>query len=283
VFFRTTVRAEMNFLSSLLCVGLVLLASPIRAQLAPSSSWDLSRIPALKDSGPRTYRFTIDYDNADTIGNLVQRQRVTADYTHGLPDDKVAWNNVAVATAAGATQPFAAPQKSTFMEGFRYRANEETLATDFFKSFPPSAFMERNLVWDTTMFELFGQKYLHKLHLNEPFHTAADEDVKMPGLGTFRNHDIVLEWIGIDRRNGQDCVLINYRAFFNPIDIEAGSMTLKGRSDYWGQIWVSFTNRQIEYATLYEEVMGQMKPAGQQATTPIHVFRIGSFEPVPTK
>jgi len=27
-------------------------------------------------------------------------------------------------------------------------------------------------------------------------------------------------------------------------------MNLKGRSDYWGEIWVSLTTKQIEYGTL---------------------------------
>ncbi|HEY9155444.1 MAG TPA: hypothetical protein VIM69_09955 [Opitutaceae bacterium] len=273
-------QREMKFLPSLLCAGFALLISPLPAQVIPDTAWNLSQIPPLTDSGPRTYRFTIDYDSADSVGNLVQRQRVTADYTRGLPNDEVRWKNVSVATATGAADPFGAPKKSEFMDGFQYAANSETLAPDFFKTFPPSAFMERNLVWDTAMFEMFGQKSLNKLRLNEPFHTMPDQDVKMPGLGTFRNHDIILEWIGIDHRNGHDCAVVNYRAFFNPIDINSGGMTLKARSDYWGQIWISFADRQIEYATLYEEVVGQMKAPGQTSAAPMNVFRIGSFEPV---
>ena len=58
---------------------------------------------------------------------------------------------------------------------------------------------------------------------------------KMPNVGMFQNRDIMLEWVGRSRRNGQDCALIKYQAFFNPVEIANGGMTLKGRSDYWGE------------------------------------------------
>jgi hypothetical protein len=38
-------------------------------------------------------------------------------------------------------------------------------------------------------------------------------------------------------------------------------MTLKGRSHYWA-IWVSLANRQIEYATLNEDVLGELTLTG---------------------
>jgi len=57
-------------------------------------------------------------------------------------------------------------------------------------------------------------------------------------------------------------------------------MTLKGRSHYWGEIWVSLSSKQIEYATLQEDVLGEMKLAGQEAPRTISVFRVGILEPL---
>ena len=57
-------------------------------------------------------------------------------------------------------------------------------------------------------------------------------------------------------------------------------MTLNGRSDYWGQIWISLATRQVEYATLYEFVSGEMTLPGQTTPQVVSVFRIGTFEPV---
>lgn len=251
---------------------------------APSLSaqtWELPQGLTVKDNGPRTYRFTVDYNSANTRGEIVFRQRISGEYTRGLPGDEVGWNNVTQEQATGATAPFSAAQKCDYMDGFHYRDDDsDTLKPDFFKGFPPTAVFERNLVWDTGMIEKFGQKYFNDLKLNEPYHIASDNAVVMPDVGTFKNRDVVLEWVGRSERNGQECALVNYHAFFNPVEIATGGMTMNGRSDYWGEIWVSLATKQIEYATLQEVVVGEMKPPGQDKVQDINVFRIGTFEPL---
>jgi hypothetical protein len=243
--------------------------------------WSLPQGITVKDNGPRTYRFTVDYNIGNSKSEIIRRQRLTGEYTRALAGGDVMWKNVAQADADGPTAPFPAAQKRDFMEGFRYRNDlGGTMKPDFFKAFPPTAVYERNLVWDTGMIEMFGQNYFERLKLNEPYHIISNEDVNMPDVGVFHNRDVVLEWIGRSQRNGQECAVINYRAFFNPLAIDNGGMTLKGRSDYWGQIWVSLATKQIEYGTLYENVGGEMKLPGQETLQLVNVFRIGTFEPV---
>ena len=272
----------MRIKNALFLVAVLLVATvPVfAAQSSPAQSWTLPKGTAVKDSGPRTYRFTVDYNTADAKGDIVHRQRVIGEYTRGLPSGEVAWKDVTVADAAGATAAFPAGQKRDFMEGFHYRNDlVSTMKPGFFKGFPATAVVERNLVWDTGMIEMYGQNYFDHLKLNEPYHAGSNADVNMPDVGTFHIRDTVLEWIGHSSRNGQNCALIRYQSFFNPLQITSSGMTLKGRSDYWGEIWVSLATRQIEYATLYEEVTGEMKTPGQQAPQVLSVFRIGTFEP----
>lgn len=263
-------------------------ALPIVAQSSSQSSsaktWDLPQGTVVKDTGLRTYRFTVEYNTANARGETVDRQYVTGDYTRGLSNGDAMWKNVTVADAAGPNAALPAAQKRDFMEGFRYHNNlPDTLKPDFFKGFPPTAVVERNLVWDTGMLEMYGQDYFDHLKLNEPYHAALNQDVAMPGVGTYRIHDTILEWVGRSQRSGQDCAVIRYQAFLNPVEIANGGMTLKGRSDYWGEIWVSFATKQIEYATLYEVVVGEVKLPGQEAMQVINVFRSGTFEPVIAK
>ena len=97
------------------------------------------------------------------------------------------------------------------------------------------------------------------------------------------NRDIVLEWIGSSQRNGQDCALIRFQALLNPVEIMNAGITLKGLSNYWGQIWVSTATRQIEYATINETVVGDLKLAGQDTPMTINVIRSGVLEPVTVK
>jgi hypothetical protein len=260
----------------------LLLASGVLGQ-----SWTLPQGLAVKESGPRTYRFTMDHTVADTVGRIVQRQRVSGEYTRGLPGGEAVWKRVTVAESNGPAEISEPGQPRDFMEGFRYRTGPDSLGEamklDFFKGFPPTAVPERNLVWDTGMLELFGQDQFQHLKLNTPYRLLSGQDVNMPGVGTFHNRDVQLTWLGRSQRNGQECAVIEYRAYFNPLQIDNGGMTLKGRSHYWGEIWVSLSTKQIEYATLYEDVLGEMTLAGQGKMQIISVFRSGVFEPLARK
>ena len=256
-------------------------AQSMLAQSSSSQPWNLPHGAIVKDNGHRTYRISAEYNTANTKGEMVYRQRAAGEYTRGLANGEVAWKNVSVADAGGATAPFAVGQKRDFMEGFKYRNDlPNTMKPDFFKGFPPTAVIERNLVWDTGMIEMFGQGFFEHLKLNEPYHVVSNEETTLPGIGVFQNRDVVLEWVGRSQRNGQDCALIRYQAFFNPLEIVNGGMTLKGRSDYWGEIWVSLGSKQIEYSTLYESVVGEMKLPGQDTPQVVNIFRIGTMEPV---
>ena len=130
------------------------------------------------------------------------------------------------------------------------------------------------------MIEMFGQDQFEHLTLNTPYRLLSGQDVNMPGMGTFHNRDVQLTWIGRSHRNGQDCAVIEYHAFFNPLEIANGGMTLTGRSHYWGEIWVSLSSKQIEYATLQEDVLGEMTLAGEGAPRTVSIFRSGIFAPL---
>lgn len=255
-------------------------AGPLGAQPSPETVWTLPHGKAEQDLGRRTYRFAVDYHSANARGEILQHDRLIGDYSRGLPDSQVMWKNVTHAVAPG-DAVIGEGERVEFMEGLRYRNRlDTTLAPDFFKGFPPTAVMERNLVWDTGMLELFGQRYFDQLDLNRPFRPALNGDVDMPGVGHFTNREIELQWIGQSRRNGQACAIILYQAFFNRLNIDVGDMHMKGRSDYWGEIWVSMATHQIEYGTLHETVVAEMQLPGQATPQLVNVLRIGSFEPV---
>jgi hypothetical protein len=262
----------------------MILLALIAAPLLLAQSWTLPHGAAVKDKAPRTYRFTVEYFTANPRGEITARQRLIGDYTRALPTGDVVWNNVSEAKADGATSPYGVAEKLEFMEGFHYRRNAkesaDAMAPDFFKNFPPTAVFERNLVWDTQMIEDFGQKHFDDLKLNQPYHTLSSEAIKLPEVGQFQNRDIELQWVGKSQRNGQDCTLIEYSAFFNPLEIANAGVNMKGRSHYWGQIWVATATRQIEFATLNEDVLGELKLPGQSAPMTISVFRRATFAPV---
>jgi len=253
----------------------------VSAACLMSQGWKLPKGVEAKQQGARTYRFTVDYYTSDTKGQIVQRQQVKGEYTRGLPGGKAIWKNVSITEPVADSKALGSPRVRDFMEGFEYpRKSANPLSPDFFRAFPTTAVLERNLVWDTIMFENFGQEQLDHLRLNEVYHLLTDQDVNMPGVGTFHNRDIQLMWTGRSRRNGQDCALIEYQAYFNPLALSLPGMNLQGRSHFWGQIWVSLSTRQIEFGTLYEDVLGEITLPGNAATQVTNAFRYGIFEPL---
>ena len=129
------------------------------------------------------------------------------------------------------------------------------------------------------MFESFGRDYFDKLKLNEPYRVAPST-VSLAGTGSFENKDTQLTWAGISRRNGQDCALIQYSVYFNRFEMKLTGIEMLGRSHYWGTIWVSLQTKQIEYGTLDEDVLGEMKTAAQTTPRVFNVFRRGVFGPI---
>lgn len=252
--------------------------APPRAQ---PPVWTLPAKPPLKQPAPRTWRVTSEYQVMDLHGAVLSRQRVSALYTR--EGDRARWNQAELAFASGGSSAYSQGQPRAFMEGFTYPQAEAPNMTKaaFLKGFPPEASLERNLIWDTHMFEFFGQNWLGQLQLNEVFAVPPGEasTVDLAGTGTFRNRRIELIWTGQSLRRGRLCAVVDYRAFHNTLDL-AVPAKLKGRSHYWGQIWVSQDTGQLEYATLFEDVLGEISLPGQAIPTMMNVFRTATLEPL---
>lgn len=268
-------------MKTLVILGLLMpVAALTQTQSPKQRDWLLPTAPVVK-GGPQTYRFTCDYYYLDTKGHLNRRERLSALYSRDLPEGAVKWSDVAVAESSGASDKFSPAQKRGFMEGFSYtRASvKDMLKPEFFRGFPATAMLERNLVLDTHMIESFGQDYFLDLRLNIPFHVPDSAVLPLAGGGTFTLKDLQLIWTGFSQRNGQECAVIDYRAFLNTAIIELPGINLTGGSNFWGQIWVSLKTKRIEYGTLYESVVGELSMQGQESNRVVNIFRIGVFEP----
>jgi hypothetical protein len=264
-------------------IFLLILAAvgPAMAQSKPTGAMDqyFSSLPAhlaLKEPVPERYAFTTDYFQLDTTGNLINKHRVYGEYTRGLPGGKAQWDNVRIAQAKTLDEPFPAGDPQAYMDGFSY--NPSALSSpNFFAGFPDNL-DAKNLVYDTVMFETFAWSFWDKLKLDQPYRLHLP-DTSLTG-GSFHNQQPELTWIGLDKRNGKLCALIQYEAFFNKLQLATNGMTINGRSHYWGTIWVSLNDKQIEYGTLREDVLSGITmpgPNGKQNVT-LNVFREGTFE-----
>jgi hypothetical protein len=239
-----------------------LLLIPIVTGVAQNVSSYLDSLPAdlkLKEESPQKYQLTTIWHNRDLHGNADAKFVIKGKYTRGLEDDSVQWNDVSIQIFDDPSKAESDTAHYDFMEGFRYKSPEDIARFDFFEDFPSdeSAHLLRTLVWDAVAFEIFAWEYFNKLELNRTFVPAdlEDFDAPMADWGTITLKNLKLTWVGISRLNDELCAVIDYESFVNPVNSVTPGMTVKGRSTYWGIIYVSLKNKQIEYASMNEDVI----------------------------
>ena len=210
------------------------------------------------------YVVTTDHFNTDIFGNFFNKIRIKGDYTRGLPDKQVKWNNVSVAMSMSRNDEFSAGSPVAYMENFSYKVSEDMLKPEKFSTFTENSAYTKNLVWDMMGIEGLAWVNFNDLELNKPFKaTFFNGKMDLAGMGSFENKDMVITWTGITERNGEYCAVIEYRTMNNPLEYTGDGMSMKGRSHYWGTIWVSVEDKQVEHAVLFEDVVMEMQLPGQ--------------------
>ena len=214
---------------------------------------------------PQHYRITTDYYNHTLAGAFIDKIRVVGDFTTNLPGNKEKWNNVRIAKSQQLSDEFGLGDSQPFIENFTYQpATGNITQPEFFKGFPMDAVQVKNLVWDMAGIEAFAWGHLDSLKLNKTYEAKKmNGAVDLAGLGTFKNNNIQLTWKGISKVNNQMCGLIDFRAMDNPLEINMkmgdADFNMKGRSHYWGTVYISLNEKVIEYTELLEDVTMEIK------------------------
>lgn len=213
----------------------------------------------------QTYRMTTDYFDFDLSGNFIRKAQVYGDFTCYLENDSVKWNNVSIAESNIFDKPFPKGQNQSVLENFKYIQSPDCLSEQFFSSVPQIDFRLKNLIWDMIGFEVFTYPYWDSLELNVPFEAKViNGEVKMANDGIFENKEITLTWIGVTKINNELCAIIKYSQMNGKLELKTEKLNMKGRSHYWGEIYVSLEDKQIEYASLTEDVVTDVLLKGQE-------------------
>jgi hypothetical protein len=224
---------------------------------------------------------TTDHFNTNIFGYFFNKMRVKGEYTRGLESGKVKWNNVTIANSMQLDGEFPEGSPVEYMEDFTYTPDEDMIKAEKYESFGENSAFTKNLIWDMLAIESFAWAYFDKLELNIPYSAPEmNGKVDLAGQGYFENKDIRITWTGISKRNGETCATIEYRTFHNPLEVSYEGMDMKGRSHYWGTIWISLEDKQIEHAVLFEDVVMEMNLPGQTQKQIMNATREISFERV---
>lgn len=218
----------------------------------------------LDNSIERRYIMTTDYFDYDLKGNFLRKRRITGEYTCGLEGDSARWSNVYISQSNDLESPFPKGTKQEYMENFKYKPDEKILTEDFFMKIPQADMFIKNLIWDVMGFDVFAYRSWDSLELNKEYHASEiNSEVELAGEGTFENKDVILTWIGITEKNGEVCAIIKYSVMNNPVKVKTDFITMTGRSHYWGEVYVSLSDKQIEYVSLSEDVITDVSISGQ--------------------
>lgn len=231
----------------------------------PDIPRQLPRDLVLDSTVVRSYEMITEYHDYNLKGNFQRKTRITADYTSGLENGTtVRWNNVFMAQTYEEYADFSKGTKQELMEGFSYAPAGNIESATFFDGIPGADIMHKNLVWDMVGLEGFAYWFWDELHLNTEYKAGnLNAAVDLAGEGTFTNKDIRIQWIGITVINGEICAIIKYYTMNNLLDVKTENLSVSGRSHYWGEVYVSLQDKEIEYATLFEDVITEVIMPGQ--------------------
>jgi hypothetical protein len=216
----------------------------------------------LDNSIPQNYKFALRWINRDIEGNLINNSIVTAKYTRALEDGSVRWDKVLQIDIIDSVKY---EKQLTQLDGLTYKIiGDNFTKQEFYDNFPKNNIeLIRWFVQDGVTIEIFAWMYFDSLRLNQTFYPEffRNQRINIENFVNVTNQELSLTWTGVSKINNERCAVIHYQAMYNSIDANTEAMQLHGRSTYWGDIWVSLSDKQIEYAVGNEDVIFKMKTA----------------------
>lgn len=231
---------------------------------------------SLQINQPISYLVTTTHYDYSMMGPFLNKTQITGRYTRTNAEGTVYWNQVEIAQAHDLESRFKQGLAQPVMEGFSYVPSEKMMEAANYSDFPQdaTAHLLKNLVWDMMGFEFFAWAHTDSLQLNQEYRPVeANSQIDLASEGTFENKDIRLTWLGTTQKNKQACAIIKFSVMNNPLTMNSEHLKLKGRSHYWGNVYVALDSKQIEYAELYEDVIMNLTLPGQDQPQRLNTVR----------
>lgn len=200
------------------------------------------------------YLVSTEYINKDSVGNFTSKIKVIAEYTRGFEGGYVKWNNVYIAHSNSLEQPYPAGSKQDYIENMEYIPSDSlSYAKSFFKDFPQNSdgIFAKSLIWDMMSIETFAWQYWDSLEFNTIYNAIGlNGKVELADVGYYTVTNAQIIWTGDSIVNDENCAKIEYKALNNLLDYNTVEFKSKGTEDYWGNVFVSLKDKQIEYAIM---------------------------------
>jgi hypothetical protein len=129
--------------------------------------------------------------------------------------------------------------------------------------------LARWLVSDAAQMQGLAYYIFDSLEFNREFYPTLlnDYDIEFEDWVTFSSRYQKLIWSGVTRHNGEPCAMVRFESLYNPVKSDNNQMNVSGRSLYYGEMWIFLTDKQVEYTSMVEDVVFELKspvfPDGQ--------------------
>jgi len=252
----------MNKHTRLTGIVLVLMAWALAAaeplDLMEPGSQNLGTLPAhwtLHEQGPQRFFVQTQYQHTNSIGTASECVDITARYSRHPEAGFVVWDS---ANLVHTSDPGDWPTETTwlrFMEGLAYDSSEALSEEDQFMGFPPSSMEAKFLVSDVSRIEDLAWAFCDQLELNEPRTLTGVDGVILTHSGVSLDLiNLTLTWTGVSKINEELCAIIQYESLGLPFDVSMDDIEIIGQAYTQGTLTISLEDKQIEQATLSEDI-----------------------------
>jgi hypothetical protein len=212
------------------------------------------------NSENQEYDVTLKWQNLDAIsGNKINCNVVKAIYFVGLENDYVGWENVSLAQIDDFQQKQFKGTNLPSFNDFSYQSMDTAfLSEQFYKDIPiEHRDLARWLVSDAVQMQGLAWYVFDSLEFKKEFYPKllVNNNVVFESWVTLTNRYQKLIWSGISKHNNEICAIVKFESLYNPVKIDNNQMLVKGRSLYYGEMWISLTDKQVEYASMVEDVV----------------------------
>lgn len=251
-----------------LFIAFMLISNCLSAQKSEVDKYLLIRPSEIRSEKAKNHEYdvTLKWQNLDAIDGIkFNCNAVKATYLTGLTNDSVGWKNVSMAQINDFQQKDFKGTILPSFNAFRYKVSETNfLKDDFYKNLPAEVKdLAKWLVSDAIQMQGLAWYVFDSLEFNKEFvpKFLKNNSIKFDDWVTFTNRYQKLIWSGITKHNNEVCAIVKFESLYNPLKIDNDQMSVKGRSLYYGEMWISLESKQVEYAVMTEDVIMRLKSA----------------------
>src|SRR6056297_9767 len=217
-----------------------------------------------KNNEIQEYDVTLKWQNLHPIsGHKINCNAVKATYRVGLDNDSVEWENVSITQIVDFKQTLPKTTELPLFNGFKYKAKDTAfLSKNFYKDIPvDQQYLAKWLVSDAMQMQGLAWYVFDSLAFKKTFtpKLLENNDLKFEDWVTFTSRYQKIIWSGISKHNHEICAIVQFESYYNPLKIDNKQMQVKGRSLYYGEMWISLSDKQVEYASMLEDVIMKLK------------------------